>query len=153
MNAYDTTNLIFKTRYPFAKCPSLQKVSRSWMIQFFLRKMLSNKGLLISIRHVYKETCNICDFAAPSFEILQKNMLKYKAIDNQFYNFIIYQSDVNFFDKSTFQNYNIENNMPMRNSNSLLNNNINNISKRKRISLDEKTTYFNRRLQQYQIIK
>ena len=65
--------------------------------------MLFNKGLLISIRHVYKETFNSCDFAAPSFELLQKNMLKYKAIDNQFYNFIIYQSDVIFFDKLTFQ--------------------------------------------------
>ena len=123
------------------------------MNQFFFRKILSNKGLLISIRHVYKETCNICDFAAPSFEILQKNMLKYKAIEYQFYNFIIYHSDVIFFDKLTFQSYNIEINMPMRKSNTSLNNNINNISKRKRISLDEKTTYFNRRLQQYQIIK
>ena len=118
LNAYDTTNLIFKTRYRFAKCPSLQKVSRSWMNQFFLRKILSNKGLLISISHISKETCNICHFAAPSFEILQKNMLKYKAIDNQFNNFIIYPSDVIFFDKLTFQSYNIENNMPMRNSNS-----------------------------------
>ena len=67
-----------------------------------LRKILFNKGLLISIRHVYKETCNICDFTAPSFEILQKNMLKYKALDNQFSNFIIYQSDVIVFDKFIF---------------------------------------------------
>ena len=66
------------------------------MNQFFLRKTLFNKGLLISIKHVYKETCNSCDFTAPSFKLLQKNMLKYKAIDNQFYNFIIYQSDVIF---------------------------------------------------------
>ena len=85
---------------------------------FFFKKDIIQKGLLISIRHVYKETCNVCDFAAPSFELLEKDMLKYKLLDYQFYNFIIYQSDVNFFDKLTFQSYNIENNMPMRNSNS-----------------------------------
>ena len=35
LKAYETTNLIFKTRYPFAKCPSFNKVSKSWMNHFF----------------------------------------------------------------------------------------------------------------------
>ena len=73
LQAYNTTNLIFKSRYPFAKNPTIEKVSESWMNQVFLRKILFNKGLLISIKHVYKETCNNCDFTAPSFDILKKH--------------------------------------------------------------------------------
>ena len=73
------------------------------MNQLFLRKILFNKGILISIKYVYRETCNNCDFTASSFVILNKNMLKYKAIDNQFSNFIINLPENKHFDKFTFQ--------------------------------------------------
>ena len=72
LQAYNTINLIFKSRHPLAKYPTIEKVSESWMNQVFLRKISFNKGLLISIKHVFKETCNSCDFTAPSFEILKK---------------------------------------------------------------------------------
>ena len=65
-------------------------------------------------------------------------MFKYKAIDNLFSNFFIYQSEVNCFDKLTFQSYNININIPRRKRNSSFNNKIDNIPKRKRISLNEK---------------
>ena len=72
MQAYNTTNLIFKSRYPLAKNPTIEKVSETWMNQVFLRKILFNKGILISIKHVYRETCNNFDFTSPSFVILNK---------------------------------------------------------------------------------
>ena len=65
-------------------------------------------------------------------------MLKYKTIDNQFSNFIINHSEVNVFDKFTFQHYNINIKIPRRIRNSSFNNKIDNIPKRKRLSLKEK---------------
>ena len=76
LHAYNTTNLIFKSRYPLAKYPIIEKVSESWMNQVFLNKILFNQGLLISIKHVYKETCNSCDLTVPSFEILKKKLVE-----------------------------------------------------------------------------
>ena len=61
LHAYNTTNLIFISRYPLAKYSTIENISESWMNQIFLRKVLFNKGILISIKHVYKETCNSCE--------------------------------------------------------------------------------------------
>ena len=61
-------------------------------------------------------------------------MLKYKTIDNQFSNFIINHSEVNVFDKFTFQHYNININIPRRKRISSLNNKKVNTPKRKRLS-------------------
>ena len=38
LHAYNTTNLIFKSRYPLAKYPIIEKVSESWMNQVFFKK-------------------------------------------------------------------------------------------------------------------
>ena len=135
MLVYNTTNLIFKSRYPLAKNPTIEKVSETWVNQVFLRKILFNTGILISIKHVYRETCDNCDFTASSFDILNKNMLKYKAINIKFSNFIINNPENIFcFDKITFQHYNININIPRRKRISSLNNKIVNIPKRKRLS-------------------
>ena len=38
LHAYNTTNLIFKSRHPLAKYPTIEKVSESWMNQVFFKK-------------------------------------------------------------------------------------------------------------------
>ena len=89
MYADKTTNMIFHSRYPLAKIPSFESVSDGWMNQVFLRKLLYNKGYVISIEHVYREICKYCDFPAPSFDIVNKILLKSKSTDINFSNFII----------------------------------------------------------------
>ena len=84
------------------------------MNQVFLRTLLFNKGILISIKHVYREIYNNCDFPTPSFDIVNKIILKYKSTDTNFSNFIINHPENIFFDKYTFQNYNININIPRR---------------------------------------
>ena len=84
------------------------------MNQVFLRTLLFNKGILISIKHVYREIYNNCDFPTPSFDIVNKIVLKYKSTDTNFSNFIINHPENNFFDKYTFLNYNINVNIPRR---------------------------------------
>ena len=88
-SAYKTTNIMFLSRYPSAKVPSFETVSDGWKNQVFLRKLLYNKCYMISIEHVYTEICKNCDFPAPSFDIVNKIVLKYKSTDINFYNFII----------------------------------------------------------------
>ena len=87
--AYKTTNMMFHSRYLSAKIPSFETVSNGWMNQVFLRKLLYNKGYMISIEHVYTEICKSCDFLAPSYDIVNKIVLKYKSTYINFSNFII----------------------------------------------------------------
>ena len=54
-SAYKTTNIMFLSRYPSANLPSLETVSDCWMNHVFMRKLLYNKGYVISIEHVYTE--------------------------------------------------------------------------------------------------
>ena len=61
-------------------------------------------------------------------------MLKYKAIDNQFSNFIINHPEDKSFDKFTFQHYNININIRRRKIISSLNKKNVNTPKRKRLS-------------------
>ena len=81
------------------------------MNQVFLRTLLFNKGILISIKHVYREIYNNCDFPTPSFDIVNKIVLKYKSTNN---NFIINHPENKLFDKYTFLNYNINVNIRRR---------------------------------------
>ena len=69
-SAYKTTNIMFHSRYSSAKIPSFETVSNGWMNQVFLRKLLYNKGYMISIKHVYTEICKNCDFPVSSFDIV-----------------------------------------------------------------------------------
>ena len=84
------------------------------MNQVFLRTLLFNKGILISIKHVYREIYNNCDFPTPSFDIVNKIVLKYKSTDTNFSNFIINHPKNKLFDKYTFLNYNTNVNIPRR---------------------------------------
>ena len=114
MHAYKTTNLIFHSRYPLAKKTSFETVSDGWMNQVFLTKLLFNKGYVISVENVYREICKSCDFPAPSFDIFNKIVLKYKSTDINFSNFIINHPENKLFDKCTFLNNNINVNIPRR---------------------------------------
>ena len=81
MSAYDITNIMLRSRYPSANSPSLETEAEYWMNHVFMRKLLYNKGYMISIKYVYSETCKNCDFSVPTFAMIRKN---YIAI--QFYN-------------------------------------------------------------------
>ena len=107
-----------------------------------LKKILFNKGYVISVEHVYREICKSCDFPAPSFDILNKNILKYKATYIKFSNFIINHPENKLFDKYTFQNYNININIPRRKRICSLNNKIVNIPKRNRLSPQKNVDVF-----------
>ena len=69
-SAYKTTNIMFYSRYSSAKIPSYETVSDGCMNQIFLRKLLYNKGYMISIEHIYTEICKNYDFPALSFDIV-----------------------------------------------------------------------------------
>ena len=73
MNAYEITNIKFRSRYPSANLPSLEIVSDCWMNQVFMIKLLYNKGYMIRIEHVYTETCKNCDFSVPPFATITKS--------------------------------------------------------------------------------
>ena len=73
MNAYEITNIKFRSRYPSANLPSLEIVSDCWMNQVFMIKLLYNKGYMIRIEHVYTETCKKCDFSVPPFATITKS--------------------------------------------------------------------------------
>ena len=72
MNAYEITNIKFRSRYPSANLPSLEIVSECWMNQVFMIKLLYNKGYMINIEHVYTEICKNCDFSVPTFDTIKK---------------------------------------------------------------------------------
>ena len=55
-------HIMFRSRYSSANLPSLDIVSDCWMNQVFIRKLLYNKGYMISIEHVYTEICKNYDF-------------------------------------------------------------------------------------------
>ena len=84
------------------------------MNQVFLRKLLFNKGYVISIEHVYREIYKHYNFPAPSFDIVNKIVLKYKSKNINFPNFIINHPENKLIDKGTFLKNNIDVSIPKR---------------------------------------
>ena len=117
--------MIFLSRYPSAKISSFKTVSDRWMNQVFLRKLLYNKDYMISIEHVYTEICKKCDFPVPSFDIVNKIVLKYKSTYIKFSNVIINHPENKLMDKCTFLNNNINVNIPRRKKSSSHKKNVN----------------------------
>ena len=72
MSAYEITNIMFHSRYPSANLPSLERVSDCWINQDFMRKLLYNKDYMISIEHIYTDTCKNCVFFVPTFATIKK---------------------------------------------------------------------------------
>ena len=70
MSAYDITNIMFRSRCPSTNLPSLETIYDCWMNQVYMRKLLYDKGYMISIKHDYSETCKNCDFAIPTFAMI-----------------------------------------------------------------------------------
>ena len=69
---------------------------------------------MISIEHDYIEICKNCDFPAPSFDIINKIVLKYKSTDMKISNFIINYPEKKLIDKCTSIKNNINVNIPKR---------------------------------------
>ena len=104
---------MLRSRYPPENLPSLERVSDCWMNQFFMRKLLYNKGYMISIKHVYSETCKNYYFAVPTFAKIKH------LIAIQFYNETLFQLHYNssrehLIDKSTFLTNNKDVSIPKR---------------------------------------
>ena len=66
------TNIMFRSRYPSANLPSLERVSDCWINQDFMRKLLYNKDYMISIEHIYTYTCKNYVFSVPTFVTIKK---------------------------------------------------------------------------------
>ena len=96
MNAYEITNIMFRSRYQSANLSSLETVYDCWMNQVFMRKLLYNKGYMIRIEHVYTETCKNCDFSVTTFDTI-KNRIKI-----QFYNYELFQLHYNSSREQTY---------------------------------------------------
>ena len=67
-SAYKITNIMFRSKYSLANLPSLETVSDCWMNQVLMKKILYNKGYMISIEHVYTEKFKNCDFSVYTFD-------------------------------------------------------------------------------------
>ena len=68
IGAYDCTTIMFKSRYPTADYPSLEKVSNCWINQVFMRELKSNKTNMKNIKDVYNETCDDFKYVVPIFQ-------------------------------------------------------------------------------------
>ena len=79
-----------------------------------------------SIEHIYTEIYKNCDFPIPSFDIVNKIVLKYKSTNINFSNFIINHPENKLIDKCTFLKNNININILKRKkSSSHKKNNVN----------------------------
>ena len=67
-----------------------------------------------SIEHIYIEIYKNCDFPVPSFDIVNKIVLKNKSTNIKFSNFIINHPENKLNDKCTFLKNNIDVSIPKR---------------------------------------
>ena len=140
---------MFLSRYPSEKVPPFETFSDGWMNQVFLRKLLYNKGYMISIEHVYTEICKNCDFPVPSFDIVNRIVLKYKSTNIKFSNFIINCPENKLIDKYTFKKNNIDVSIPKRGESNSPKNNNDNISVKQIINIPPNNMNMNMKVVYY----